>query len=232
MTYTRLTSRMAAAAGEPLSVTSRLGFPWQSATHDGRDSGDILDWAVLCPHCARPVCYPGRSRDGSNPMAECEDCDVYFHFEDDDVISAAARRDGKHGHRSPPPVAAEHGVPARDDGERAERHPIGGGAPHGRPHREHASATRPTGPSARDLAPAHQRLRDRAGHHAPVNVSSGHGGGDRCSTPRPSAFRRGRPPLTRSMAPAAPPIAPGFRTGSLSPGAGRFAARRSRRWHL
>jgi hypothetical protein len=33
-----------------------------------------------CPFCGRPVPYPGSVAAGSEPMAECERCDLYFGF--------------------------------------------------------------------------------------------------------------------------------------------------------
>ncbi len=33
-----------------------------------------------CPFCGRPVPYPGPAAAGSEPMAECERCDVEFGF--------------------------------------------------------------------------------------------------------------------------------------------------------
>jgi hypothetical protein len=52
-----------------------------------------LDHARLVVHCCcgGQVPYPGRKRDGSNPLAECPDCDLYFEVHDRDVLPASSR---------------------------------------------------------------------------------------------------------------------------------------------
>ena len=36
---------------------------------------------LSCPFCRKAVPYPGQASDGSEAMAECELCDVYFGFD-------------------------------------------------------------------------------------------------------------------------------------------------------
>ena len=45
-----------------------------------------------CPFCGRPVPYPGSAAAGSEPMAECERCDVYFGFDTFEVYATAAQK--------------------------------------------------------------------------------------------------------------------------------------------
>ena len=55
--------------------------------------GSRLDHALLVVHCrccGGQVPYPGRARDGSNALAECLDCDLYFEVHDRDVLLASS----------------------------------------------------------------------------------------------------------------------------------------------
>jgi hypothetical protein len=68
-------------------------------------TGTRLDHARLVVHCCccgGQVPYPGRIRDGSNPLAECPDCDLYFEVHDRDVFAASTRpgcAPGRHAKR-------------------------------------------------------------------------------------------------------------------------------------
>ena len=78
---------------EPASAIRR---PRQRAGPSGVTSmiGTRLDHARLVVHCrccGGQVPYPGRARDGSNALAECLDCDLYFEFHDRDVFPASSR---------------------------------------------------------------------------------------------------------------------------------------------
>ena len=49
-----------------------------------------------CPFCGRPVPYPGLAGDGSETMAECDRCDVYFGFDPEEVyVLESADRAGR-----------------------------------------------------------------------------------------------------------------------------------------
>ena len=91
MTRNQVSHLIAARTGEPLSVIRRLGFQIKSEPRGGPAAEEIC-LVVLCPFCRGQVPYPGRSRDLSTPMAECEGCDVYFPFQDRDVFPACASR--------------------------------------------------------------------------------------------------------------------------------------------
>ena len=78
---------MAAATGEPMSTTSRLGFGPEDAP--AADPRALARW-IDCPLCGRPVAYPGRGERGEPAMAECDRCDVYFDFADDEIYDAEA----------------------------------------------------------------------------------------------------------------------------------------------
>jgi hypothetical protein len=93
MTRTQLHRSIAARTGESMSVIRRLGFNLQADPRDAPPPDDI-HLVLHCPFCRRPVAYPGRCSDGSATLAECEDCDVYFEFEDRDVFPASSRAAG------------------------------------------------------------------------------------------------------------------------------------------
>jgi hypothetical protein len=90
MTQAQLEIAVADATGESLHTIHRLGFSILGAAPDGPGPED-LTLVLDCPFCRRPVPYPGRCRDGSNPLGECLDCDVYFGFGDDEVYATGAR---------------------------------------------------------------------------------------------------------------------------------------------
>ena len=89
---------------EPASAIRR---PRQRAGPSGVTSmiGTRLDHARLVVHCrccGGQVPYPGRNRDGSNPLAECPDCDLYFEVHDRDIFPASTRpgrAPGRHAKR-------------------------------------------------------------------------------------------------------------------------------------
>ena len=90
MTRTQVNHVIAARTDEPRSVIRRLGFQVQPEPREETSAEELC--LFHCPFCREPVAYPGRSRDGSSPMAECESCDVYFPFRDQDVFPAIASR--------------------------------------------------------------------------------------------------------------------------------------------
>jgi hypothetical protein len=105
MTRSQLNTRIAARTGESLSVIRRIGFRLKSEPRD-EPAAEELRLVVHCPFCRGAVPYPGRSRDGSDTLGECADCDVYFPFEDRDVFPATAGRLADH------PAARRRHIPA------------------------------------------------------------------------------------------------------------------------
>ena len=105
MTRTQLNRSIAARTGEPLSVIRRLGFRLLVEPSEEPVAEEIR-LVVHCPFCSGQVPYPGRSRDGSNALAECHGCDVYFEFHDRDVFPASSR-----AAVSPPPARRRY-IPA------------------------------------------------------------------------------------------------------------------------
>jgi len=93
MTRTQLNHSIAARTGEPLSVIRRLGFRLLVEPHEEPVTEEIR-LVVHCPFCSGQVPYPGRSGDGSNAVAECDRCDVYFEFADRDVFPASSQTVG------------------------------------------------------------------------------------------------------------------------------------------
>ncbi len=90
MTQAQLNHRIAARTGESLTVIRRLGFSLVTQTRNEPGPEDIR-LVLHCPFCRGQVPYPGRAGDGSQPMAECLDCDVYFEFDDREVFPASSR---------------------------------------------------------------------------------------------------------------------------------------------
>jgi hypothetical protein len=92
MTQAQLNHRIAERTGESLAMIRRLGFSLVTERQDEPGPED-LRLVLHCPFCRSQVPYPGRAGDGSQPLAECTDCDVYFEFEDREVFPATSRPD-------------------------------------------------------------------------------------------------------------------------------------------
>ena len=89
MTRAELNHQVARVTGEPLSQIVALGFSvvcFRDGGHEPEDIRLVLD----CPFCGRPVAYPGLASDGSEALAECDRCDVYFGFHPNEVYSIPA----------------------------------------------------------------------------------------------------------------------------------------------
>jgi hypothetical protein len=85
VTRPALERAVAAALGEPIATVRRLGF---GPAHTARPAEAEEPRLVLdCPFCRAAVAYPGRSRDGSAAMAECDGCDIYFDFDASEVYA-------------------------------------------------------------------------------------------------------------------------------------------------
>ena len=74
MTQAQLEDAVAEATGEPACLIRGMGFSLVPCEMEPEDLGLF----VACPHCSRPVPYPGASRDGSPALAGCADCDALF----------------------------------------------------------------------------------------------------------------------------------------------------------
>jgi hypothetical protein len=90
MTRSQLNHSIAARTGEPLSVIRRLGFRLL-VEPDEEPVAEEVRLVVPCPFCGDQVPYPGRTRDGSHALAECQGCDIYFDVQDHDVFPAISR---------------------------------------------------------------------------------------------------------------------------------------------
>jgi hypothetical protein len=90
MTRAQLNTRIATRTGESLSVIRRLGFQLKTEPLE-EPIAEKLRLVVHCPFCGEQVPYPGRTRDGSGALAECQDCDIYFDVQDHDVFPASSR---------------------------------------------------------------------------------------------------------------------------------------------
>jgi hypothetical protein len=88
MTRTKLNRQVARITGEPIGNIKNLGFSLLRPSSESMEPEDI-QLVVGCPFCRRPVPYPGTAAAGSEPMAECERCDVYFGFDTHEVYAAA-----------------------------------------------------------------------------------------------------------------------------------------------
>ena len=94
MTRTQLNRQLARITGESSSTIALLGFSLMREPRRGPEPGN-LELVIGCPFCGRPVPYPGPSRPGSDPMAECDRCDVYFGFDPREVHAVDVRRPGR-----------------------------------------------------------------------------------------------------------------------------------------
>ena len=90
MTQAQLNHRIAERTGESLAMIRRLGFNLVTERRDQPGPEDIR-LVLHCPFCRSQVPYPGRAGDGSQPLAECHACDVYFEFGDREVFPATSR---------------------------------------------------------------------------------------------------------------------------------------------
>src|SRR6516164_5097965 len=86
MTQRQLNCQVARITGEPLHNLCFLGFNLVARHPDDLEPEDfrlVLD----CPFCRQPVPYPGPAADGSESMAECDRCDLYFGFDPVEVYT-------------------------------------------------------------------------------------------------------------------------------------------------
>jgi hypothetical protein len=91
MTRTQLNHQVARITGEPIDYITTLGFSLLRSWGESMEPEDIV-LVLACPFCGRPVPYPGCAAAGSEPMAECERCDVYFGFDVFEVYATAAQK--------------------------------------------------------------------------------------------------------------------------------------------
>jgi hypothetical protein len=91
MTQAQLEDQVARRTGESIVRIHFLGFSLMTQERDDLEPEDVT-LVLDCPFCNRPVPYPGPTDDGSETLAECDRCDVYFDFEPDEVYTVAATR--------------------------------------------------------------------------------------------------------------------------------------------
>jgi hypothetical protein len=89
MTRFQLEAQIARITGEPLNRVRRQGFCLMAEDHDPANAEEVR-LVLDCPFCRQRVPYPGRTTDGSEAMAECDRCDVYFGFDTCEVYATAA----------------------------------------------------------------------------------------------------------------------------------------------
>ncbi|WP_406696360.1 hypothetical protein V5E97_35745 [Singulisphaera sp. Ch08] len=92
MTQFQLDSAVADATGESLDLVQDLGFSLVAHDCDGLEPEDVV-LAVVCPSCRRAVSYPGPTRDGALPLAECVPCDLYFAITFAEIFSTTQASD-------------------------------------------------------------------------------------------------------------------------------------------
>ena len=96
MTQKQLNCQVARITGEPLLNLCYLGFNLVARNADDLEPEDIK-LVLDCPFCRHPVPYPGHAADGSETLAECGRCDVYFDFQAGEVYTIAAGESSKSG---------------------------------------------------------------------------------------------------------------------------------------
>ena len=84
MTQAQLDSQIARITGESLAAIHLLGFSLVPDHHDELEPATV-HLVLDCPFCRCPVPYPGLASDGSETMAECDRCDVYFPFDPEEI---------------------------------------------------------------------------------------------------------------------------------------------------
>jgi hypothetical protein len=89
MTQPQLDHQVASITGEPIAHVHSLGFSLMAEKQDDLEPEDVT-LVLDCPFCGRPVLYPGLAGDGSEAMAECDRCDVYFVFDPSECYTMAA----------------------------------------------------------------------------------------------------------------------------------------------
>lgn len=89
MTQMQLTCQIARITGEPQTTVNRLGFRVIPEQPDGLEPEDV-ELVLDCPFCGHQVLYPGLTGNGSETLAECDRCDVYFGFDPDEVHTIRA----------------------------------------------------------------------------------------------------------------------------------------------
>ncbi len=98
MTQAQLDSQIARITGESLAEIHCLGFSLESDHHDDLEPA-TLQLVLDCPFCRCPVPFPGLASDGSETMADCDRCDVYFAFDPEEiyVLESDKHRAGEPG---------------------------------------------------------------------------------------------------------------------------------------
>jgi hypothetical protein len=91
MTTNQLNYQVARITGEPIHYISSLGFSLLRPSGESMEPEDI-ELVLPCAFCGRPVPYPGCATADSEPMAECERCDVYFGFDTFEVYATAVQK--------------------------------------------------------------------------------------------------------------------------------------------
>ena len=89
MTQTQVEHQIAGMTGESLATILRMGFSTMLQQPDELEPEDV-QLVLDCPFCGHPVPYPGLAGDGSEAMAECDRCDVYFGFDPEEVYTVTA----------------------------------------------------------------------------------------------------------------------------------------------
>ena len=100
MIQAQLHHQIARITGEPVATILHMGF----SPMPGPDELEPEDVQLVldCPFCGRPVPYPGLASDGSEPMAECDRCDVYFGFDPEEVYTIPVERLARGHHTDRP----------------------------------------------------------------------------------------------------------------------------------
>jgi hypothetical protein len=88
MTQTQLEHNVARITGEPLRMILQRGFSVMSSLDELEPENVQL--VLDCAFCGHPVPYPGVAGDGSEAMAECDRCDVYFGFDPEEIYTIPA----------------------------------------------------------------------------------------------------------------------------------------------
>ena len=91
MAQTELTCQIVKITGEPLTHRQQVRVQFDSGADQTSLEPEDIELVSTARSAADPVPFPGLASDGSETLAECDQCDIYFGFDPDEVYTLPAR---------------------------------------------------------------------------------------------------------------------------------------------